>query len=87
MQLLIDRLKDAGLEAIEAVYCTYSQAEEIQMRELAKKNGLLISGGSDFHGNAKPGLEMGTGYGKLYVSEEILEALAKRKEEMWGECL
>lgn len=87
LQILVDRLKDAGLEAIEAVYCTYSPSEETQMREFAKKNGLLISGGSDFHGNAKPGLEMGTGYGKLYVSAEILDELVKRKEEMWGECL
>lgn len=84
LQILVDRLKDAGLEAIEAVYCTYSPSEETQMREFAKKNGLLISGGSDFHGNAKPGLEMGTGYGKLYVSEEILDELVKRKLEMFS---
>ena len=82
LQILIDRLKDAGLEAIEAVYCTNTPSEEAQMRELAKKNGLLISGGSDFHGNAKPGLEMGTGYGKLYVSKEILDELVKRKGEL-----
>ena len=82
LQILIDRLKDAGLEAIEAVYCTNTPSEETQMRELAKKNGLLISGGSDFHGNAKPGLEMGTGYGKLYVSKEILDELVKRKGEL-----
>ena len=81
LQILVDLLKAVGLEAIEAVYCTYSPSEEAQMRELAKKNGLLISGGSDFHGTAKPGLEMGTGYGKLYVSGEILDALKKRKEE------
>ena len=84
LQILVDRLKDAGLEAIEAVYCTYSPSEETQMREFAKKNGLLISGGSDFHGNAKPGLEMGTGYGKLYVSAEILDELVKRKLEMFS---
>ena len=82
LQLLIDRLKEAGLQALEAVYCTNTPSEEAYMRELAKKNGLLISGGSDFHGSAKPGLEMGTGYGKLYVSAEILEELVKRKEEM-----
>ena len=84
LQILVDRLKDAGLEAIEAGYCTYSPSEETQMREFAKKNGLLISGGSDFHGNAKPGLEMGTGYGKLYVSEEILDELVMRKLEMFS---
>lgn len=85
LQILVDRLKDAGLEAIEAVYCTYSPSEETQMREFTKKNGLLISGGSDFHGNAKPGLEMGNGYGKLYVSEEILDELVMRKLEMFSQ--
>lgn len=85
LQLLVERLKAVGLEAIEAVYCTNTPSEEVQMRELAKKNSLLISGGSDFHGSAKPGLEMGTGYGKLYVHGEILDALKKRKEEKYGE--
>ena len=84
LQILVDRLKAVGLEAIEAVYCTYSPSEEAQMREFAKKNDLLISGGSDFHGNAKPGLEMGTGYGKLFVHGEILDALEKRREELFG---
>lgn len=84
LQILVDRLKAVGLEAIEAVYCTYSPSEEAQMREFAKKNDLFISGGSDFHGSAKPGLEMGTGYGKLFVHGEILDALEKRREELFG---
>lgn len=87
LQRLIDRLKEAGLQAMEAIYCTHTPSEEAKMRSLAKKNDLLLSGGSDFHGNAKPGLEMGTGYGKLYVSAEILDELMKRKLDMWGECL
>lgn len=84
LQKLIDRLKNAGLQALEAIYSTYTPSEEKQMCELAKRNGLLISGGSDFHGNAKPGLEIGTGYGKLYVPEEILCNLEKRRIELFG---
>lgn len=84
LQKLIDRLKNAGLQALEAIYSTYTPSEEKQMCELAKRNGLLISGGSDFHGNAKPGLEIGTGYGKLYVPEEILSNLEKRRIELFG---
>ena len=83
LQKLIDRLKKAGLQAMEAVYCTHSPSEENKMRALADKNNLLISGGSDFHGNAKPGLELGTGYGKLYVPGEVLKALKARKEELF----
>ena len=83
LQRLIDRLKAVGLQAMEAIYCTHSPSEENKMRALADKNNLLISGGSDFHGNAKPGLELGTGYGKLYVPVEVLKALKARKEELF----
>lgn len=83
LQKLIDRLKAVGLQAMEAIYCTHSPSEENKMRALADKNNLLISGGSDFHGNAKPGLELGTGYGKLYVPVEVLKALKARKEELF----
>lgn len=74
---LTHELKDAGLAGIEAVYSTYQPYEERQIRELAAKYDLLISGGSDFHGDTKPGLDLGTGYGKLFVPCTILEAIKK----------
>ena len=40
-----------------------------------QKYDLAVSGGSDFHGTNKPGLSFGTGYGKLYIHEDILENL------------
>lgn len=83
LQRLIDHLKEAGLEAMEAIYCTHTPAEESELKALAAKNGLLISGGSDFHGAAKPGLELGTGYGSLYVPQEVLSTLTARRNEMF----
>lgn len=72
---LVARLKSAGLVGIEAVYATYTLSEERQIRKLADKYDLCISGGSDYHGEAKPGLEMGTGYGRLFVPEDLLDKL------------
>ena len=80
---LVRHLKEAGLVALEAVYSTYSAGEERQMRQLAARYGLLISGGSDFHGKSKPGLELGTGYGKLFIPEDILIALKKKRKELF----
>lgn len=80
LDTLVARLKDAGLMAIEALYSTYSSSDERSIKELATKYNLTLSGGSDFHGAAKPGLDLGTGYGKLYVYEEILNNLRKLKE-------
>ena len=81
LNTLVAELKSAGLVALEAVYCTYTPSDEREMRALAAKHDLLISGGSDFHGAAKPGLELGDGYGKLFVHKEILENLLKYKAE------
>lgn len=75
LDALVAGLKQAGLVGIEAIYSSYSPSDERQIRRLAKKYDLLISGGSDFHGANKPGLDLGTGYGKLYVPEEILADL------------
>ena len=72
---LIVSLKKAGLVGIEALYSTHSELEESFVRRLARKNDLLISGGSDFHGGNKPGLELGTGYGGLKVPYDVLSGL------------
>lgn len=58
LEELVAELKEEGLAGLEAVYSTYNSAEERKMKALAKKYDLLISGGSDFHGSTKPGLDM-----------------------------
>jgi len=79
LETLVAKLKEAGLLAIEAIYSTYTPSETRKMHGLAKKYDLAISGGSDFHGTNKPGLSFGTGYGKLYIHEDILENLRTLK--------
>ena len=71
IQKVVDELKPVGLMAIEAAYTTNSPAEERQTREFAERNGLLVSGGSDYHGEAKPLTDLGMGMGNLYVSYDL----------------
>lgn len=78
LEELVVELKNAGLIGIEAIYSTYAPSEERQIRRLAEKHGLLISGGSDFHGANKPKIDMGTGMGKLYVPDDVLKDLKER---------
>lgn len=77
MDQLISSLKDVGLMGIEAFYSSYTNQDERDMRRFADKYDLLLSGGSDFHGDNKPGLDLGTGYGKLFVPEELLDKLKR----------
>lgn len=74
-------LKEYGLDAIEAYYPSHSPSDTRHVKFLAEKYGLLLSGGSDFHGSIKPGLDLGTGYGSLCVPYEVLEKLTELKEK------
>lgn len=61
---------------VDGIECWHYSANEEQSAELVRfctKHGLLKSGGSDFHGNAEPGCEVGTGLGgRLCVTKEML---------------
>ena len=75
LQKMNDELKPAGLDGLEAIYSTYTTGEEQQMKRLARENGLLISGGSDFHGSNKPDIALGRGRGHLYIPYSVLETI------------
>jgi len=77
LEKLVAELKSEGLAGIEAIYSTYSLSEERQIRKLAEKYDLRISGGSDFHGANKPGLDLATGYGKLYIHDSVWEEIKR----------
>ena len=70
---LVSLLKETGLQGIEAIYSANKWNDEARMKALAQKYDLFITGGSDFHGTAKPTLELGIGYGNLKVPEELIQ--------------
>ena len=79
MSVLLERLRDAGLVGMEAIYSSYRQHERDGYSALARRFDLVPSGGSDYHGHYKPGLELGTGYGDLVVSDEVLAELESHR--------
>lgn len=84
IQKLTDILKPAGLMAVEAIYTTNTNSDERETREFAAKNGLLISGGSDYHGEAKPRTDLGSGFGGLFVPEDVWDNLRAAQVEKYG---
>jgi len=76
---LIADLRDAGLRGIEVYHSDHRPADVQRYAAIAKKLGLGISGGSDFHGDAKPNIRLGTGAnGNLNVPRKVLEDLRKK---------
>jgi hypothetical protein len=72
---LLDRLRGAGLVGLEAACAGYRRHEREGYADLARRFGLVATGGSDYHGRYKPGLELGIGYGDLLVPETVLDRL------------
>ncbi len=75
LDALVRELRENGLAGIEAVYSTYTAGEETHMRSLARQYGLLMTGGSDFHGSNKPDIDLGSGRGGLNVPDSFLTSL------------
>ena len=73
LDTLVHDLKDAGLVGIEALYGTYTAQDERDIKALAKKYDLLISGGSDFHGANKPHIDLAVGTGRMMIPMEVLD--------------
>ena len=71
----VKQLKSMGLDGIEGYYTDYDEAMESEYRQLAEKYGLLISGGTDFHGANKPHIKLGVGYGNLAIPYSLLEKI------------
>lgn len=72
---VLTRLKTAGLVGLEAIYSSYRPHERAGYADLARRFGLVASGGSDYHGQYKEGLAIGSGYGDLVVPGEVVESL------------
>lgn len=76
LEALIRRLTDAGLKGLEVYYSSNTSFDEQICHSLANRFGLLMTGGSDFHGSNKPNLFLGTGRNQnLNIPDSVLEPL------------
>ncbi len=69
-------LKGQGLGGIEVYYSEHTADMQKAFAALAKELGLLMTGGSDYHGAMSPGIHMGKGTGSLNVPDAVYSALA-----------
>ena len=65
--------KAAGLDAIETHYTEFDEEMTNMAIHLAEMFDLKQSGGSDYHGKAKPGIDLGVGRGNLFVPYQFYE--------------
>ena len=71
-------LTDAGLDGIEVHYPRHSRAETLRFLELAGRLDLLVTGGSDDHGDINEGRQMGRVRLPWPHVERLKEAVKRR---------
>jgi 3',5'-nucleoside bisphosphate phosphatase len=69
---LVRQLKADGLDGVEVYYSTHAARQTREYLSLAQQLGLLVTGGSDFHGITKPDIEVGIGKGTLHIPTSLL---------------
>jgi len=72
---LIKTLTSTGLKGIEVYYPEHTPESFAEYIAMADQYGLLVTGGTDFHGALKPDLKMGYGKGDFFVPYELYEKL------------
>ncbi|MDP3478832.1 MAG: phosphoesterase, partial [Desulfoprunum sp.] len=74
---VLEQLVPLGLDGLEGYYPTHSAKIRRKILEIANKFGLILTGGSDFHGDIKPGTSLAGGK-NVYVPGEVLDVMKGR---------
>ena len=77
-ETLLRTLMDYGIRGLECRYSRYTAEEAEFLERKARAHGLLITGGSDYHGTNKRGIDLG-GLGSNWDAdpEELFRILAR----------
>jgi predicted metal-dependent phosphoesterase TrpH len=79
LERAVTELAASGLTGLESYYGRYTHDQRSNLADLARRTGLVATGGSDYHGTTKPDLSVGTGRGDLKVPDSVLDNLVARR--------
>ena len=74
---LLPVLTSYGLGGIETYYPSQKKKMQKRIRKFAEANGLFLTGGSDYHGDIRPGTRLAGGH-NVYVPPELLAIMKHR---------
>lgn len=71
------KFQEMGLDGIEVYYSSHDHYFTKWLFDFCRKHYLLISGGSDFHGKAKPDVELGRGRRNIRIPYTVYQELER----------
>jgi 3',5'-nucleoside bisphosphate phosphatase len=73
----VERLRDEGVRGIEVFSSCQSTSEAARYKKTAERFGLLVTGGSDFHGDNKPNVRLGRMGSNVTIPYETVDKMKK----------
>lgn len=77
-EALVEEIAAAGIDAVEVFHPDHDQADRKRYQKLADRYGLLVTGGSDYHG---PGSGRTGGLGVVSLPQPAYDALEARAHQ------
>lgn len=78
LRAVVAELKSYGLKGLEVWYSTHTRRQSELYLRTASEFGLVATGGSDFHGDSKPEIKLGTGInGNLNIDFSVVDNLRR----------
>jgi hypothetical protein len=75
---ILREMMSMGLKGLEVYFPQHSPEQTQRYAELARRHDLFMTGGTDFHGDIQPEIQMGFGKGDLHVPFALYEKLIER---------
>lgn len=79
IEYIKELVKDSKIDGVECYYSKFTEEQTKELMAFCKENNLYTSGGTDFHGKAKPAIQIGIGKGNLAIPDEIIKDWYKEK--------
>ncbi|HEY5038830.1 MAG TPA: PHP domain-containing protein [bacterium] len=77
----VEELGQMGIDGLEVIHPDHSPEDQAKFTALAEEFGLLTTGGSDFHGDHKPGIQLGQGRPPYLFLERLRDRIKNRRQE------
>jgi predicted metal-dependent phosphoesterase TrpH len=82
LEVFVDALVEAGLQGIEGYHGDLPEIEQEPYRALGEAKGLIVSGGSDYHGDMRPDRGMPGGKHDVIVPDAVLDQLRAASDKL-----
>ncbi len=80
LEAKVGELAAIGLDGLEVVHPDQDAESQWRFTQLAEQFGLLTTGGSDFHGDHKPGIQLGHGRPPYIFLEKLRDRIKRTKK-------